>query len=208
MITGQRTDKWEFIDPKHVEEQTWANYSNSCYNQEEEEIQVQTPATTTNEETKIQQTETEETADKLKNSEEQQRLTIYTLEMIIKTIAKGFILNKYTYLRNPWNWLDFVVITSGYATIGVEGANLAGLRTFRVLRALKTISILPGLKTIINALLHSFKQLAEVMTLTIFCLMVFALFALQVYKGELRNKCVLKMDDNNATYEDWFKRKD
>ncbi|KAH0999393.1 hypothetical protein HUJ04_005968 [Dendroctonus ponderosae] len=124
--------------------------------------------------------------------------------MIIKTIAKGFILNKYTYLRNPWNWLDFVVITSGYATIGVEGANLAGLRTFRVLRALKTISILPGLKTIINALLHSFKQLAEVMTLTIFCLMVFALFALQVYKGELRNKCVLKMDDNNATYEDWF----
>ncbi|KAH1006851.1 hypothetical protein HUJ05_007545 [Dendroctonus ponderosae] len=131
-------------------------------------------------------------------------LAIYTLEMIIKTIAKGFILNKYTYLRNPWNWLDFVVITSGYATIGVEGANLAGLRTFRVLRALKTISILPGLKTIINALLHSFKQLAEVMTLTIFCLMVFALFALQVYKGELRNKCVLKMDDNNATYEDWF----
>lgn len=38
----------------------------------------------------------------------------------------------------------------------------------------------PGLKTIINALLHSFRQLAEVMTLTIFCLMVFALFALQV----------------------------
>lgn len=71
-------------------------------------------------------------------------LGIYTLEMVIKTIAKGFILNKYTYLRNPWNWLDFVVITSGYATIGVEGANLAGLRTFRVLRALKTISILPG----------------------------------------------------------------
>nr|XP_015837604.1 PREDICTED: sodium channel protein 60E isoform X3 [Tribolium castaneum] len=131
-------------------------------------------------------------------------LAIYTAEMIIKSIAKGFILNKYTYLRNPWNWLDFVVITSGYATIGMEVGNLAGLRTFRVLRALKTISILPGLKTIINALLHSFKQLAEVMTLTIFCLMVFALFALQVYKGELRNKCVLKMEDHNATYETWF----
>lgn len=64
---------------------------------------------------------------------------------------------------------------------------------------------LTGLKTIINALLHSFKQLAEVMTLTIFCLMVFALFALQVYKGELRNKCVLKMEDHNASYETWFK---
>ncbi|XP_015592583.1 sodium channel protein 60E [Cephus cinctus] len=129
-------------------------------------------------------------------------LAIYTAEMVIKSIAKGFILNKYTYLRNPWNWLDFVVITSGYATIGMEVGNLAGLRTFRVLRALKTVSIMPGLKTIINALLHSFKQLAEVMTLTIFCLMVFALFALQVYMGELRNKCV-KHQEPNATQVDW-----
>ncbi|XP_063982973.1 sodium channel protein 60E-like isoform X2 [Diachasmimorpha longicaudata] len=129
-------------------------------------------------------------------------LAIYTAEMVIKSIAKGFILNKYTYLRNPWNWLDFVVITSGYATIGMEVGNLAGLRTFRVLRALKTVSIMPGLKTIINALLHSFKQLAEVMTLTIFCLMVFALFALQVYMGELRNKCV-KQQEPNGTQVDW-----
>lgn len=62
-----------------------------------------------------------------------------------------------------------------------------------------------GLKTIINALLHSFKQLAEVMTLTIFCLMVFALFALQVYMGELRNKCVRNLPDDytNVTYEEW-----
>jgi len=43
------------------------------------------------------------------------------------------------------------------------------------------------------------------MTLTIFCLMVFALFALQVYKGELRNKCVLKMEDKNASYDVWYK---
>ncbi|KAH8376077.1 hypothetical protein KR200_002552, partial [Drosophila serrata] len=132
-------------------------------------------------------------------------LAIYSIEMIIKIVAKGFLLNKYTYLRNPWNWLDFVVITSGYATIGMEVGNLAGLRTFRVLRALKTVSIMPGLKTIINALLHSFRQLAEVMTLTIFCLMVFALFALQVYMGELRNKCVRQVppDWTNVSHADW-----
>lgn len=68
--------------------------------------------------------------------------------MVIKSIAKGFVLNKYTYLRNPWNWLDFIVITSGYATIGMEVGNLAGLRTFRVLRALKTVSIMPGKSSI------------------------------------------------------------
>lgn len=47
-----------------------------------------------------------------------------------------------------------------------------------------------GLKTIVNAVLRAFKMLIEVIMLTMFCLMVFALFALQVYMGTLRQKCV------------------
>uniref|UniRef100_T1JKK7 Ion transport domain-containing protein n=1 Tax=Strigamia maritima TaxID=126957 RepID=T1JKK7_STRMM len=130
-------------------------------------------------------------------------LRIYTTEMLIKAIAKGFILNKYTYLRNPWNWLDFIVIILGFVTSFVSVRNISGLKTFRVFRALKTVSILPGLKTIVNALLHSIKMLSEVMLLTVFCLMVFALFALQIYMGTLLTKCVA---DNNATMtpEEYF----
>ena len=64
--------------------------------------------------------------------------------MVIKAVAKGLLLDRLTYLRSPWNWLDFVVILSGYATLTIEMGNLAGLRTFRVLRALKTVSIIPG----------------------------------------------------------------
>ncbi len=51
-----------------------------------------------------------------------------------------------------------------------------GGRNWQLMQSL----FLSGLRTIINALLNAVKQLAEVMTLTIFCLMVFALFALQV----------------------------
>ncbi|KFM60099.1 Sodium channel protein 60E, partial [Stegodyphus mimosarum] len=128
--------------------------------------------------------------------------------MMIKTIAKGFILNKYSYLRNPWNWLDFIVVVAGYITlslqaIGVAIGNLSGLRTFRVLRALKTVSITPGLKTIVNAMLHSLGMLAEVMTLTVFCLMVFALLALQLYVGLLRQKCVLDVPLQNISHESY-----
>jgi len=39
---------------------------------------------------------------------------IYTIEAFIKCIARGFILQKYTFLRDPWNWLDFIVITLAY----------------------------------------------------------------------------------------------
>ena len=52
---------------------------------------------------------------------------------------------------------------------------------------------LPGLKTIVSALLRAFKMLFEVILLTLFCLMVFAMFGLQVYKGVLRQKCVKKI---------------
>jgi hypothetical protein len=39
---------------------------------------------------------------------------IYTLEALTKCVARGFILKKFTFLRDPWNWLDFVVITLAY----------------------------------------------------------------------------------------------
>lgn len=35
---------------------------------------------------------------------------IYTLESVIKILARGFCIGKFTFLRDPWNWLDFSVI--------------------------------------------------------------------------------------------------
>ncbi|GIY16759.1 sodium channel protein para [Caerostris extrusa] len=69
---------------------------------------------------------------------------IYTCESILKMLARGFILESFTYLRDPWNWLDFVVISLAYITMGVDLGNLSALRTFRVFRALKTVAIIPG----------------------------------------------------------------
>nr|XP_006818874.1 PREDICTED: sodium channel protein 60E-like [Saccoglossus kowalevskii] len=132
---------------------------------------------------------------------------IYTFEMLVKILARGFIIYKFTYLRDPWNWLDFTVIILAYVTIGVDLGNFSGLRTLRVLRALKTISIVPGLKSIINALLKSTKMLAEVMLLTVFVLSIFALFSLQIYMGVLRQKCVYNFDGmlaySNYTHSEW-----
>lgn len=39
--------------------------------------------------------------------------TIYTTEMILKIVSRGFILHSYAYLRDPWNWLDFIVVVLG-----------------------------------------------------------------------------------------------
>lgn len=70
---------------------------------------------------------------------------VYTTEMGLKVLARGFIIERFAYLRDPWNWLDFAVIIMAYLTIVVEDlGNLSVMRTFRVLRALKTVAIIPG----------------------------------------------------------------
>ncbi|XP_070596594.1 sodium channel protein type 8 subunit alpha isoform X5 [Erythrolamprus reginae] len=125
---------------------------------------------------------------------------IYTFESLVKIIARGFCIDGFTFLRDAWNWLDFSVIMMAYVTEFVDLGNVSALRTFRVLRALKTISVIPGLKTIVGALIQSVKKLSDVMILTVFCLSVFALIGLQLFMGNLRNKCVVWPIDLNETY--------
>uniref|UniRef100_A0A8C9NNK4 Sodium voltage-gated channel alpha subunit 1 n=1 Tax=Serinus canaria TaxID=9135 RepID=A0A8C9NNK4_SERCA len=99
-------------------------------------------------------------------------------------------------MSNPPDWTKNVE----YVTEFVDLGNVSALRTFRVLRALKTISVIPGLKTIVGALIQSVKKLSDVMILTVFCLSVFALIGLQLFMGNLRNKC-LQWPPENFTLE-------
>uniref|UniRef100_A0AAQ4P2Z7 Sodium channel protein n=1 Tax=Gasterosteus aculeatus aculeatus TaxID=481459 RepID=A0AAQ4P2Z7_GASAC len=128
---------------------------------------------------------------------------IYTFESLIKILARGFCVGKFTFLRDPWNWLDFSVILMAYVTEFVDLGNVSALRTFRVLRALKTISVIPGLKTIVGALIQSVKKLSDVMILTVFCLSVFALIGLQLFMGNLRQKaCACRSPPTNSLSSD------
>uniref|UniRef100_A0A8C0ZAQ9 Sodium channel protein n=1 Tax=Cyanistes caeruleus TaxID=156563 RepID=A0A8C0ZAQ9_CYACU len=131
---------------------------------------------------------------------------IYTFESLIKILATGFCLNEFTFLRDPWNWLDFTVIVMAYVGAFSDLGSVSVLRTFRVLRALKTISVVPGLKIIVGALIQSVKKLADVMILTVFCLSVFALIGLQIFKGNLRQKCIRNTTEFcNKTWESYEK---
>ncbi|KAK2914959.1 hypothetical protein Q8A73_005553 [Channa argus] len=191
---------------------------------------------------------------------------IYTFESLTKIVARGFAIDDFTFLRDPWNWLDFMVISMAYITEFVNLGNVSALRTFRVLRALKTISVIPGRRSFSHrgvpfwssmvvliynrvcgpweclgaenvqgspsiennfchssylikgwglwaralerlprlerifpgwgalawaTILGSVKKLSDVMILTVFCLSVFALIGLQLFMGNLRNKCVI-----------------
>jgi hypothetical protein len=82
------------------------------------------------------------------------------MEMLIKITGRGFIMGDNAYLKESWNVLDFVIVISSYpsyfegpnASSSDSGFSLSGLRVFRVMRPLKTISSVKGLKVLMNAL--------------------------------------------------------
>ena len=109
---------------------------------------------------------------------------IYTYESAVKLLSRGFCLYKFTYMRDPWNWLDFVVVGMSYITLVVDLGQFGALRTLRVFRALKSVAVVPGLKVIVGAIMFSVKNLRDVIILTTFILSIFALIGLQVSQSD------------------------
>ncbi|XP_039378627.1 sodium channel protein type 5 subunit alpha-like isoform X3 [Mauremys reevesii] len=122
---------------------------------------------------------------------------IYTCEILIKVLASGFVWNQFTFLRDPWNIVDLIVIVITYVSLFLPEHKVSFLRIFRIFRSLKAISVIPELKVIVNALIQSIKKLADVMILTVFCLSIFALVGLQLFMGNLKMKCVR----NNTAFD-------
>lgn len=71
---------------------------------------------------------------------------IFTAESVFKILAYGFIVHRNAYLRDGWNWLDFIVVIIGWIELIPSIPNLKGLRTLRVLRPLRSINAIPSMK--------------------------------------------------------------
>ncbi|RDD37663.1 Sodium channel protein 60E [Trichoplax sp. H2] len=122
----------------------------------------------------------------------------YTIEMLLKIVARGFISHQFAYLRDPWNWLDFFIVIMGYLTLLPNA--IPSISSVRVLRAIRMITAIKGLKTIVNAVIHSMNMLANVLSLTLLFLTGFALLGVQLFMGVLSRKCIKQRFDFNATY--------
>lgn len=115
----------------------------------------------------------------------------YSLECGLKISSLGLILNQDAYLRDWWNVLDFVIIfTAWLDTTAGSGFKLSALRSLRVLRPLRGISSISGMRAIIMALINSIKPLLSALVVLFFFTLVFAIGALQLWMGVLKQRCL------------------
>ena len=64
----------------------------------------------------------------------------FTLESVLKIVGLGFIMENGCYLRDAWNWLDFLVVVTALLQVIPGMNNVSGLRTFRLFRPLRSLN--------------------------------------------------------------------
>ena len=116
---------------------------------------------------------------------------LFTAEMMIKMAAMGIspLESRRCYFSEGWNCLDgFIVLISWASQLSTRGS-LSSLRTFRVLRPLRSISRLPGVRLLVVAIFKSLPALRDVLLLFSFFLLGYAIVGVELFRGRLHYRC-------------------
>lgn len=115
---------------------------------------------------------------------------IFTLEVIIKVISRGFILNgPKSYILSMWNVLDFSIVIIALVSLSIPKASgdlkiLKIFRMGRLLRPLRVLSRNEGLKISIQALAMAIPNMMNLMIIVILFFLIFAIMGINLFKGQ------------------------
>jgi Ion transport protein len=116
-------------------------------------------------------------------------VVIFTVEMLLKVAALGLYEAKGSYLRDPWNIADCLVVIMGWVSLSPSINNISAMRTVRVLRPLRTITGVEGMRMLVSTLLSSLPMLLDVLILCAFLFLILGTVGVQTFAGSLRTSC-------------------
>lgn len=68
---------------------------------------------------------------------------IFLVECLTKIIVYGFLFNgSQSYLRNPWNILDFIIVATSMASLIMVNVDLSFVKSLRILRVLRPLRMI------------------------------------------------------------------
>ena len=68
---------------------------------------------------------------------------VFTLEALLKIMALGFLFNGgHSYLRNPWNILDFSIVIFALVSMTFDGADISFIKVLRIARILRPLRLI------------------------------------------------------------------
>ena len=108
-------------------------------------------------------------------------LAIFVIELTLKLIAMGR-----RFFTRAWNIFDLVIVL---VSLAPASQGLSVLRSFRILRVLRLMSMLPSMRVVVQALLEAIPGMGSVVALLSLVFYVFAVMATKLF---------------GAAFPDWF----
>jgi hypothetical protein len=116
---------------------------------------------------------------------------IFVAELLVKVVAMGWAGAPGSYLHNSWNVLDCAIVCVSVASLAVTGSAstdlkvLKAIRAMRALRPLRAVSLFPGLKLVVDAVLGALPKAFTVMVINLLFFVLLAVVGLQNWMGVL-----------------------
>ena len=113
---------------------------------------------------------------------------LFTIEVCIVWVAAG----PFRFFTDGWNVFDFFIVGIGWLTFTDIGQDvpLACMRVARLLRPLRTLNRVEGLKRLVDCLFASIPGIANVGGMIMSFVFVVSLFGLKMFKGLMKFRCV------------------
>ena len=112
-------------------------------------------------------------------------LAIFVLELLSKMAVY-----RWSFFRNGWNIFDFIIV--GISLVPATG-NLSVLRALRILRVLRLLSVVPQMRSVVQALLVAIPGMASIIAV---------LFLVFYVSAVLATKLFGQVEDPNM--QEWF----
>ncbi len=100
-------------------------------------------------------------------------VAIFVVEMFVKIAGLGR-----AFFREAWNWFDLIVIM---LSIVPASGTLLMLRTVRILRTFRLISVIPSMRRVVNALFTAVPGLLSILALLMLVLYTSSIAAVQMF---------------------------
>lgn len=113
---------------------------------------------------------------------------IFTMEMVFKIVAFGFLLTPTGYIKDSWNRLDFVIVAVSWIDIALGGGTgfIKSLRALRSLRPLRMVRRYESLLVVVNAIFTAFPAIMNVFLVSMLFFSVFSILGVNLLAGKLQ----------------------
>lgn len=127
-------------------------------------------------------------------------MAYYTLEVILMVIARGLYTNKGSYLRDPNNLLNFIIVVLTLS-ISYEFIYCFIFRLFTVFTTFTKIPIFMYCEKILKLLKISMEEILSTLFLLMFFLLLFCILGVNLWSESLDSRCRLTEEPKGDIWE-------